>query len=97
MGKYFLLLLITSVFVAPAFAQKTGNGPVNPQYALALCKASFTKFKFDGLNNPAGIQKLLLYSSTNISIPISNWMEYHSLLVIEAVHRSLLRGVLILE
>jgi len=59
MGKYFLLLLAASGFVAPTFAQKTGNGPVNPQYAAAPCKASFTKFKVAGEINAASVQKLL--------------------------------------
>ncbi len=59
MGKYFLLLLTALIFVGPAVAQKTGNGPVNAQYAAATCKASFTKFKFAGENNATEIQKLL--------------------------------------
>ena len=66
MSRYFTILLLVSISGSLAFAQKTGDGPVNAQYTANPCKASFTKFKFDGDNNVAGIQKLLQSQIENL-------------------------------
>lgn len=61
-----LLAVLVSGIIS---AQKTGTGPANNQYAATASNASFTKFKFDGELNTAGVQKLLQSRIENLQQP----------------------------